>query len=106
MIAESTEAASARSAAHGTVSLPVVMDITAAAPLMAAMLAHRGKDVRVDASRVERMGAQCLQVLLSAAATWSLDGMDFEVSRPSAHFAEALETAGLGAEHFMQGTAK
>jgi chemotaxis protein CheX len=81
------------------IDLPAVLDITAAGPLASDILLNRGKDVTVDASRVERMGAQCLQVLLSAVATWSHDGMEFEVTGPSPEFVEALETAGLGMDH-------
>jgi chemotaxis protein CheX len=90
-------------ARHMHVGLPAVMDITAAGPLASEFLLHRGKDVTVDASGVERMGAQCLQVLLSAAATWSQDGMEFDIVKPSPAFTEALETAGLGMNHLRQG---
>lgn len=84
---------------HVNIGLPAVMDITAASPLAGEILLHRGKDVTLDASGVERMGAQCLQVLLSAAFTWSHDGMHLEVANPSRQFAEALETAGLGTDN-------
>ncbi|MGI6851763.1 STAS domain-containing protein [Mesorhizobium sp. 1B3] len=80
---------------HVNIALPAVMDITAAGSLASEILLHRGKDVTLDASGVERMGAQCLQVLLSTAATWSHDGMQLELGSPSPQFTEALETAGL-----------
>jgi chemotaxis protein CheX len=100
MAAGNTETSAARPAPYEKIVLAPVLDITAAAPLTSEMLAHRGKDVRVDASKVERVGGQCLQVLLSAAATWSHDGADFLLSAPSTPFAEALETAGLDMNHF------
>ncbi|KAB2955643.1 MAG: STAS domain-containing protein [Rhizobiaceae bacterium] len=88
-----------RSATSEKISLPPVMDITAAAPLTNEFLLLRGKDVQVDASAVERVGGQCLQVLLSAAATWAHDGMELDLVDPSTSFTEALETSGLGLEN-------
>ncbi|QDY99020.2 STAS domain-containing protein [Nitratireductor mangrovi] len=77
------------------VKLEPVLDITAAGPLVAEFLKVRGKDVVVDASAVEKIGAQCIQVLLSASGTWAHDGMEFELAKPSQAFAESLETVGL-----------
>ncbi|WP_157017980.1 STAS domain-containing protein [Mesorhizobium xinjiangense] len=77
------------------VTLPPVLDITQTTPLAAQLNACRGKDVVVDASNVERVGAQCIQVLLSAAATWAQDGAELIVSEPSAAFAEGLQSMGL-----------
>lgn len=99
MDGKSSEVLAVKAAINANIDLPAMMDITAAGPLAGSILQHRGKDVTVDASGVERMGAQCLQVLLSAAATWSQDGMEFKVTGPSPAFAEALETAGLGMDH-------
>lgn len=84
----------------GTVALPAVLDITAAGPLASEFLRVRGKDVSVDASKVERVGAQCIQVLLSAVATWTLDGMEFDLAHPSSAFVEGLEIAGLEPANF------
>jgi anti-anti-sigma regulatory factor len=42
------------------------LDLTAAAPLKAQLLAARGTPLSLDASAVRRIGAQCLQVLLAA----------------------------------------
>ncbi|MGO4838368.1 STAS domain-containing protein [Rhizobiaceae sp. 2RAB30] len=80
---------------QATMDLPPVLDITAAGPLASDILGHRGKDLAVNAAQVQRIGGQCLQVLLSAAATWSQDGIDFEVTDASPEFTEALETAGI-----------
>ncbi|HLH49268.1 MAG TPA: STAS domain-containing protein [Roseiarcus sp.] len=78
-----------------TVALPAILDLAAAAPLTERLLAARGADLTVDASEVLRIGGQCLQVLLSAAKTWSADRAAFEISRPSAEFAEALTRFGI-----------
>ena len=77
------------------IALPPVLDLTAAGPLASELLARRGGPVVIDGSSVERLGAQCLQVLLSARATWSADGQTFSVEAPSGAFAATL--AALGA---------
>ena len=83
-----------------TVKLPPVLDITAAAPLAAELMVARGKDISVDGSNVEKIGAQCIQVLLSAVSTWGHDGMEFELARPSPVLVERLGIAGLEPANF------
>ncbi len=78
-----------------TASLPPVLDLTAAGPLTSDLLMRRGAPLVIDGSAVERLGAQCLQVLLSARATWAADGHSFSVEAPSDVFAATL--AALGA---------
>ncbi|BCH23191.1 hypothetical protein MesoLjLb_29760 [Mesorhizobium sp. L-8-3] len=99
MDGRSSEVLTEKTGIQATMALPPLLDITAAGPLASEILGHRGKDLAVNAAQVQRMGAQCLQVLLSAAATWSQDGMEFEVTEASPEFTEALETAGLGMNH-------
>jgi chemotaxis protein CheX len=72
------------------------LDMNAAAPLVAALREARGAPVRLDATDVRRIGGQCLQVLLSAQATWAADGQPFEVVSPSPEFAEGLALMGAG----------
>ena len=62
------------------VVLPAVLDIRAAGPLKAEILAHRGQSLTLDASAVERLGGLCLQVLLSTRATWAADGQALTVT--------------------------
>lgn len=81
--------------------LSQVLDLNAAAPLMNEFLALRGRNVDVDASAVERLGAQCLQVLLSARRTWDADGAEFSVVSPSSEFTSTLALLGAPIErHF------
>lgn len=87
-------------AATGSLTLPTELDIKAAAPLAAELLAARGRDITLNASQIERVGAQCLQVLLSAAATWTADGMEMSIQEPSPAFVDAIHTAGLELTHF------
>jgi chemotaxis protein CheX len=70
------------------------LDLTAAAPLKAQLLAARGASLSLDASSVRRLGAQCLQVLLAAEAAWSGDGLAWRIVDPSPEFAEAVRLMG------------
>jgi chemotaxis protein CheX len=70
------------------------LDLTAAAPLAADLLAARGKPATLDASGVQQLGAQCLQVLLAARALWSSDGLLWRVVDPSPEFAAATALMG------------
>lgn len=87
-------------AAAGSITLPTELDIKATGPLTAQLLALRGKDVALNASQIERVGAQCLQVLLSAAATWASDGAELTLEEPSPAFVDAIRTAGIEISRF------
>jgi chemotaxis protein CheX len=82
----------------GNVTLPAELDIKAAAPLANGLIARRGNSIVIDGSQVERVGAQCLQVLLSAAATWRADGVELDLVEMSSPLSDALATAGLTKE--------
>ncbi len=79
------------------VMLPKDLDITAAAPLAAEFLALRGRPLVVDAAAVERLGAQCAQVLISAHETWLQDGAPLSLVNASSAFVEATKLLGLPA---------
>lgn len=87
----------------GTLRLVPELDIKAAAPLVASLAALRGNHLAVDASQVTRAGAQCLQVMLSAAATWQADGFDLELQEPSPAFTDAVHVCGLEMSAFVAG---
>ena len=70
------------------------LDMTAAAPLKAQLLAARGTPLLLDASSVRRLGAQCVQVLLAARAAWSGEGLEWRIEDPSPEFAEAARLMG------------
>jgi chemotaxis protein CheX len=85
--------------------LPNILDLKVAVPLAEGLLSMRGSDLVIDASRVERVGGQCLQVLVSAAATWQADGLAMDYANSSDAFHEGLAVLGvklddlLGAHH-------
>ncbi len=82
-------------------ALDPVLDLKAASPLAQGLLAKRGTDLRIDGSLVERLGGQCLQVLLSARSTWEADGHAFVIERMSAQMEAALELFGIGPAAFQ-----
>jgi chemotaxis protein CheX len=90
-----------KSQSHATLQLAEVLDLKAAAPLASSLLALRGSDLAIDSSCVTRLGAQCLQVLLSAKHTWCADEMSLEFVNPSSEFTEALEGFGFSFEKLL-----
>ncbi len=76
--------------------LPEVLDITCAGPLAESFLAMRGAKLAVDAAHVQRVGAQCVQVIMSAVSTWRADEMAFSLADPSPEFRDALSLLGIG----------
>jgi chemotaxis protein CheX len=81
--------------------LPEFLDLKAAAPLVGQLLALRGEELSIDASRVQRLGGQCLQVLLSAAMTWKADEAPLAFINPSADFIEGLKRLGIAPAEFI-----
>jgi chemotaxis protein CheX len=77
-----------------TLELPVLMGLTAAAPLAARLVSLQGSPVVLDASRVERLGGLCLQVLLSASITWATANTPLRIHNPSPGFQDAWNLLG------------
>ena len=70
------------------------LDLKAAGPLRSELLTLRHTPLDIDASNVQRLGGLCLQVLMSAQATWAADAIPFAISSPSPAFQEALSLFG------------
>ena len=85
-----------------SISLPAVLDLAQAEPLKAALLPMRGQSVVIDASRVERLGGLCLQVLISAQQSWARDGHSLKIDAVSREFADQWNAFGA-AEAAPQG---
>jgi len=81
-----------------TYELPAVLDSTVATSLLADLLPLRGKPLRVSGEAVNRVSTSCLQVLLSAAATWKADGVPFSITAPSATLLESTRLLSIGNE--------
>ena len=78
--------------------LPEVMDLKAASALTQDIIGFQGRALTLDASRVERIGGLCLQVLLSARLTWKVERLPFSVVNSSPAFSGSL--ALFGVPHF------
>lgn len=81
-----------------TIELSKVLDLVAAPALLETLLQKKGQSVRINAEQVQRVGAQCLQILLSAKRTWEADGCGFSLDDPSPAFTEAVKLVGLSIE--------
>jgi chemotaxis protein CheX len=81
--------------ASATIQLAEVLDLKAASTLATDLLGARGSDVELDGSAVQRLGAQCLQVILSAHATWDKEGVSLQIVNPSRDLVEGLELLGV-----------
>lgn len=75
--------------------LPMSLDLPAARPLAAALLARRGQPIVIDASAVGQVGAQCVQVLLSAKRTWEADGLSLSIVNCAPRMIEDLKLIGI-----------
>ena len=74
--------------------LPPVLDIVAAPGLLDNFLKLRGNQLSVEASKVQRLGAQCLQIFLAACAAWAEDNVTLQYEAPSEDFLYSLELLG------------
>lgn len=88
----------ARKSAQTTLKLSAVLDLNEASAMHGKLLAMRGSPLVIDASAVERVGVQCVQVLASAARTWQADGKAFTLSKASDAFTRTLQLIGINIE--------
>ena len=73
------------------------------AALAEALLDRRGAALNLDASEVDHVGAQCLQVLISARNTWSNDRKPLKISDSSKAFTHDLELLGVPVDQLEVG---
>jgi chemotaxis protein CheX len=85
------------------IELPETLDMPAASSLAESFAKLVGEPLAVDASRVQRLGASCLQVLLAAARTWKTEGDALSLVEPSPRFLEDLNLLGLAPDTFLNG---
>ncbi|TFF22995.1 STAS domain-containing protein [Jiella endophytica] len=96
---KSTKASSAEDAVY---ALPEVLDLKAATPLTEKLMSLRGQNLVVDASKVERLGTQCVQILIAAAATWKDEMAAFSIAEPSDSFISGLQVLGLTPQAILE----
>ena len=78
-------------------TLPPILDLRAAAPLKADLAARVGGPIDIDASKVERLGGLCLQVLIASAAAWQSTARSWRISGVSEPFREDVRLMGADA---------
>jgi chemotaxis protein CheX len=83
--------------------LPDTLDLRAAGTLTASLLAARGGAVKLDASRVHSVGAQCMQVIFSARQSWDREGQSISIVNPTTEFLDAIAVAGLSVDNILEG---
>jgi chemotaxis protein CheX len=86
--------AAAPSPSH-ILTLPAALDLDVAATLSRTLNNCRGEDVVIDASYVQKLGAQCFQVLHAAQQTWKADNRLFTLINGSARLVEELSGCGV-----------
>jgi chemotaxis protein CheX len=74
--------------------LDPVLGLAAATPLYDALREVRGRPVELEGAEVERIGGQCLHVLLAAKAAWAKDGSAFRIVNPSQQMTDSVELMG------------
>ncbi|MBL4870668.1 MAG: STAS domain-containing protein [Robiginitomaculum sp.] len=84
------------------IELTQVLDLTAAKPLFESFQVTRGQAITICAKNVERIGGQCVQVLLAASKAWRDDGHAFEITNSSDDFISGLHTFGLNLDVFTK----
>jgi chemotaxis protein CheX len=77
--------------------LPTRMDASTLPETHADIVRRRGSDLDLEGSQVDRFGAQALQLILSAFATWREDGFRMRVVDPSPAVKAAFDQLGCGA---------
>lgn len=91
---------SAKAKKPASLLLAETLDITEVTPLSSELLRLRGSDMRIDASQVRKLGAQCMQALLCASTTWTQDGTRLELIDPSPDFIQSVQAYGLDIDLF------
>jgi chemotaxis protein CheX len=83
--------------------LPPILDLIAAPGLLQAFTSRRGAALVVDGAAVQRLGGQCLQVLLAARAAWAADGMVLVFENISEAFCATLQLLGASTADLTHG---
>lgn len=66
-----------------------------AAALVSQLLERQGSDLVVDASDIDFIDTQCVEVLVAAARQWAGDALSIQFDNPSDGFLRGLSSLGL-----------
>ncbi len=81
-----------------SLALAATLDLNEATELHGKLMALRGNDLTIDASAVQKSGAQCIQVLFAAAKSWEEDKKEFKLENVSDAFKATMQLAGVNYE--------
>ena len=84
-----------------TLKLAKVLDLNEASNLHGTLTSMRGKNIAIDASGVERLGVQCVQVLLAAAYAWEKDNKHLVIDKVSDAFSKTMQLIGINIDHLL-----
>ena len=85
----------AKKAVQGSLKLASVLDLNEATILHGKLMSMRGSNVVIDASGVERLGVQCVQVLVAGIKAWEADKKSFLVEKTSDAFEKTMQLVGI-----------
>lgn len=91
----------ARKSSQESLQLAAVLDLNEASVLHGKLVSKRGRDIVIDASAVERVGAQCAQILVAGARAWDADKKSFRVENASDAFEKTMQLIGLNAQDLV-----
>jgi chemotaxis protein CheX len=86
---------------QSTLKLAPVLDLNEASALHGKLMDLRGSALSVDASAVERVGVQCVQVLMAGVKAWEEDGKSFTFATASDAFGKTLQLIGVNIDHLL-----
>ncbi|GEO83469.1 MULTISPECIES: STAS domain-containing protein [Alphaproteobacteria] len=84
-----------------SLKLSAVLDLNEASNLKANLMSMRGDGLVIDASGVERVGAQCVQILMAGAKAWEMDKKPFSFAKASDAFLKTLQLIGVSVDHLL-----
>ena len=82
-------------------NLEKILDLNEASALHTKLMALRGSNLTIDGSSVERAGALCIQVLMSAAKSWEEDKHSFSFSKLSDALMKTMQLIGVNFDHLL-----
>ena len=91
----------AKKAVQKTLKLAAVLDLNEASELRSKLMTMRGNGITIDASGVERVGAQCMQVLMAGARAWENDKQSFAFDKVSDVFLKTIQLIGINIDHLL-----
>lgn len=84
-----------------SLKLSAVLDLNEATALHGKLTSLRGNNIVIDASAVERCGAQCVQLIMAGAKAWEEDKKSFTFAKVSDAFQKTVQLIGVNIDHLL-----